>query len=148
MWKGNSRWTDTDVQVNAVYAATSYERFSIVDVVELRTQIFAGFANHWLGESDRLGNPELDFPIGAIFGDRDFFGSEGADTVIKNSKHFASGRSQLFKLEDAGHEMVFDNPEDLARIIIGFCDGTIVGTFEEKDRFVSKIPKGHPDSLK
>ena len=37
MWKGNSRWTDTDVQVNAVYAATSYERFSIVDVVELRT---------------------------------------------------------------------------------------------------------------
>ena len=42
---------------------------------------------------NRLGNPSINFPIGIVFGDSDFFGSEGADEIIKGSRQFASGRS-------------------------------------------------------
>ena len=147
-WKGDDRWTDADLKANVEYAATAYERVSIVDLVELRPEKWLGLGVHSLAEPDRLGNPDLDFPIGAIFGDRDFLGSEVTGQVIKNSKHFASGRSQLFKLEDAGHEMVFENPEMLVKTIIGFFEGTIVGKFEEKPRFEAKIPANHPDYKK
>ena len=43
--------------------------------------------------SDWLGNPDIDFPICIAFGDRDFFGTEGADKIIQNNKYFKSGRS-------------------------------------------------------
>ena len=48
---------------------------------------------HPLQEPDRLGNPEIDFPIGMVFGDADFFGTEGADDIIRQNKHFATGKS-------------------------------------------------------
>ena len=65
-------------------------------------------AIHPLQAADRLGNPKIDFPIGMVFGDADFFGTEGADEIIKQNKHFASGKSQLFKLEDCSHQLVYD----------------------------------------
>ena len=61
-------------------------------------------------EKDRMMNPELDFPVAFVFGDRDFFGSEGADTIVQNNRHFETGRSQLFKLENSGHAVFLDNP--------------------------------------
>ena len=37
-----------------------------------------------LQAKERLGNPEIDFPIGITFGDRDFFGSDnGADQILQ-----------------------------------------------------------------
>ena len=41
----------------------------------------------------RLGNPKIDFPICMAFGDRDFLGTEGAELIVKQNKHFSSGRS-------------------------------------------------------
>ena len=38
---------------------------------------------HPLQAKDRLGNPDINFPIGIAFGDRDKFGSEGAEEIIK-----------------------------------------------------------------
>jgi hypothetical protein len=40
------------------------------------------FAKHPMQSRDRLYNPEIDFPIGIVFGDADFFGSEGADEIV------------------------------------------------------------------
>ena len=39
------------------------------------------------------GNKEIDFPIAMVFGDQDWFGTEGADEIVRNNKHFKSGWS-------------------------------------------------------
>ena len=51
------------------------------------------FAYHPLSAPDRLGNPEIDFPLGVVFADRDYFGSDGADEIVKNNKYFETGQS-------------------------------------------------------
>ena len=79
-------------------------------------------ARHPLQAEDRLGNPSIEFPIGIVFGDNDYFGSEGADQIVKNNKHYESGRSQLFKLEDSTHELLYDQPAKLAELMIAFFD--------------------------
>ena len=40
---------------------------------------YGSFAVHPTTEPDRLGNPDLPFPIAFAFGDRDWIGTEGAD---------------------------------------------------------------------
>ena len=76
---------------------------------------------------DLLGNPKIDFPIAIAYGDRDFFGSEGSDTIIKGNRHFESGlkRSALLRIEDCGHNMFLDQPKVLAELMIGFFEGTL-----------------------
>jgi pimeloyl-ACP methyl ester carboxylesterase len=96
--------------------------------------VYPAFATHPLNQEDRLYNPAIDFPIGVIYGDSDFLGSEGADEIVRHSKYFESGESQLFKLEDSGHNMMFHNYEGLTKIMIGFFKGTIKGRFELKPR--------------
>lgn len=96
------------------------------------TNEYPAFGKHSMASLDRLGNPDIDFPIGIVFGDADFLGSEGSEEIVRSSKFFASGESQLFKLQDCGHNMHFGNPEQLANIIIGFFNGTIKGRFEPK----------------
>ena len=83
----------------------------------------------------------MPFPIGIVFGDRDQFGSTGSDTVVKSSKFFESGESQLFVLENADHNTYIDNPEGLVSIIDGFFTGTIRHVFQEKDRDTFAPPK-------
>ena len=43
------------------------------------------FAKHPLTSADRLGNPNLDFPVAFAFGDSDWVGSEGADRIVKGN---------------------------------------------------------------
>ena len=69
------------------------QRTSIFETVVLMTSKHPMVAYHPLQAEDRLGNPLIDFPIGAVFGDRDYMGSEGADEIVKNNKHFESGSS-------------------------------------------------------
>ena len=86
---------------------------------------------------------DFDFPIAFVNGTRDFFGSaEGSDTIVKNNKHFSSGRSQIFKLQNSGHNVFLDNVDQLTTYMIGFFEGTITGTFELKPRqeFVADTP--------
>ena len=54
---------------------------------------YVGFAKYPMQSKDRLYNPEIDFPIGIVFGDSDFFGSEGSDEIVQNSKYFKTGES-------------------------------------------------------
>ena len=57
---------------------------------------------HSLCSPDMLLNVS-EFPICISFGDRDYLGSEGADMVIKTNKFFATGESQLIRVENCGH---------------------------------------------
>lgn len=54
---------------------------------------FGVFAHHPLSSEDRLGNPDIPFPIGIVYGEQDYFGSDGADFIIRNNKFFAEGSS-------------------------------------------------------
>ena len=112
-----------------------HQRHSILEVVAALPFVPMGYARHSLQAEDRLGNPACDFPIGIVFADSDFFGSEGADDLVRNSKHFATGRSQLFKFEDATHSLPAEKPEELAELLIGFNEGTIRGRFEPKPKY-------------
>ena len=40
---------------------------------------YGAYALHPLTRDDRLGNPEISFPIAFAFGDRDWLGTTGAD---------------------------------------------------------------------
>ena len=93
------------------------------------TMVYLSLGKKSLLSEDRLYNPKIDFPIGIIFGNSDFLGSEGSEEIIQNSKYFATGESQLFKLVDAGHNMQWHNPKGLTNIMIGFFQGTIKGEF-------------------
>ena len=46
---------------------------------------FGGYVHHCLAEEDRLGNPNLPFPIAFCYGDQDWLGTEGADEIIRNN---------------------------------------------------------------
>ena len=72
---------------------------------------FGVFAHHCLTESDRLGNPNLPFPIAFCYGDQDWLGTDGADRIIKGNKFFNDGISQLFILEGSDHLTFLENPE-------------------------------------
>ena len=60
------------------------------------TEKFPSLAIHSMDAEDRLGNPEIDFPIGMCFGDSDFMGTEGADKIVKSNKYFQTGQSQIY----------------------------------------------------
>lgn len=77
---------------------------------------------------------DAEFPIGAVFGDDDFMGSEGIDQIIRENKWFKTGESQLFKLQNAGHNMFFHNPSTLAQLMVDFFEGQIKSKFEIKPR--------------
>jgi len=106
------------------------------------TMHYICLAKHPLQSQDRLYNPKIEFPVGIVFGDSDFLGSEGADEIVKNSKFFETGESQLFKLKNAGHNMNWHNPDGLTDMMIGFFNGTIKGTFELKAR-LEYVPRDY-----
>ena len=81
---------------------------------------------------DRFGNENIDFPIGFAFGDDDWNSSEGVEELVKNNKHFATGRSQIFLIKESQHEIHRDQLDELVRTIFGFLDGSITGRFEPK----------------
>ena len=86
-------YADTHREAAFQYFWTMKERISVVDCAQLLPFKFECYGIHPLQAEDRLGNPDIDFPIGIAFGDRDKFGSEGAEVIIKNNRHFATGRS-------------------------------------------------------
>ena len=86
------------------------------------TEKFPMLAVHDLSGPDRLGNPEIDFPIGMCFGDSDIMGTEGADEIVKNNKYFKSGESQIFKIENATHRLDVEKPTELPKLMIDFFE--------------------------
>ena len=103
---------------------------SCIDLVVYRVQKYMSYAYHPMTAEDRLGNKACNFPIAFCFGDKDIHGSEGADDIVKMNAHYESGRSQLFQVKNCGHNPFWDNPDELCREMIGFFEGTVLGTFE------------------
>ena len=59
------------------------QRNSSFEIAVMMTSKFPMYAYHPLQAADRLCNPKINFPIGIVFGDKDYLGSEGADQIIR-----------------------------------------------------------------
>ena len=68
-------------------------RFSIVNHISCDFKFLGLYSYHPMQAKDRFGNENIDFPIGFAFGDDDWNSSEGVEELVKNNKHFATGRS-------------------------------------------------------
>ena len=69
--------------------------------------MFPSMLRHPMTEVDRLGNPLIKFPIGIAYGTLDAMSSaEGAEQILLGNCHKETGRSQLFLVDDCGHEML------------------------------------------
>ena len=68
---------EEELAANVEMHSLMYARQSVVDIVQMIPHRWLCYASHPLQSDDRLGNK--DFPIAMAFGDRDFFGTEGAD---------------------------------------------------------------------
>ena len=65
----------------------------MIPVVELSIHSTLGFAYHPMQATDRLGGHRIDFPLGYIYADNDWSGSDGADELVKMNKHYKTGKS-------------------------------------------------------
>ena len=77
----------------AHYYALMVQRHGNAEIAALKSCHYFSFPIHSMHETDRMMNPEIDFPVAFCFGDRDFFGTEGADAIVEANRHFESGRS-------------------------------------------------------
>lgn len=116
------------------YSTLMHHRLGVVDVVQMMTHKWLGYSIYPLQKKDRLKNPKIDFPIGIAFGDRDVLGSEGAEDILKENKHFKSGKTQLFKVTNCGSRMPIDQPEKVCNMLIGFFEEETKGVFQVKKR--------------
>ena len=136
-------FTQNFIQSAIHYQSMMLKNIGKQDCVLGKMILFPGFLhNHLFTEQKML--QDFDFPIGFVYGTRDFFGSaEGAHRIVQNNRHFSSGRSQIFKLRNSGHNVFFDSPDVLTEQMIGFFEGTITGTFDLKPRkeFVKDVPE-------
>ena len=60
-----------------------FKRSSCLEVLSVLPLKFPFLVRHSMLSHDRLGNPAIDFPIAYAYGDKDFFGSEGADDIVR-----------------------------------------------------------------
>ena len=67
---------------NHIFTVLAYSEKSDTEKALTRSFLFGAFALHPTNLPDRLGNPELPFPIAFCFGDRDWVGTEGADEIV------------------------------------------------------------------
>ena len=80
---------------------------------------------------DRLGNPACTFPIAYAFGDQDFFSSDlGAEDILKLNLENSGGKSCLFKVCHATHNIFAMQPEELKNRMVGFFSGELAGVWE------------------
>lgn len=87
------RYTEHTVNVVGRYYALMAQRPSKIECTMMNTSRHFASLYHSLQAKDRMMNPEIDFPVAFCFGDRDFFGSEGADAIVEANRHCESGRS-------------------------------------------------------
>ena len=121
------------VAAYVAYQLENYHDPSPLSIAYVSVYKWPLHAHHSMCSPDRLLNWEA-FPICLIFGDRDYVGSEGPDMIIKTSKFFKTGESQLIRVPDSGHMVVSFQSEMLVEMMAGFSNGTMRGRYEEKPR--------------
>ena len=85
----------SEAQAQAIvdYQVLMFSHLSCLEIVEVMPLKYPFLVRHPMTASDMFGSPRVRFPVGHAFGDKDFFGSEGADDVVRQSPEFATGRS-------------------------------------------------------
>merc|ERR1712060_880610 len=134
------------------YYALMTQRWSDMDVVAMKMLKWFCFQEIPFHTADRMLQ-DFDFPIAFVNGTRDFFGSaEGSNKIVENNRFYkdGSGRSQIFKLKNSGHNVFLDNPGDLTEMMIGFFNGTVTHKFDLKPRqeFVEDVDETLGNSMK
>ena len=71
--------------VNYTFIVLAYGKKSDTEKAITASFRYGSFAIHPTTEPDRLGNPDLPFPIAYAFGDRDWTGTEGADDIVRKN---------------------------------------------------------------
>ena len=134
------------------YYALMTQRWSDMDVVAAKMLKWFCFQEIPFHTADRMLQ-DFDFPIAFVNGTRDFFGSaEGSNKIVENNRFYkdGSGRSQIFKLKNSGHNVFLDNPGDLTEMMIGFFNGTVTHKFDLKPRqeFVADVDETPGNEMK
>ena len=125
-----------DIHAYVDYMILMHNRYSVTDSIQLMPFKYIMHSPPTpLTGKDRLGNESLEFPIGMVFGGSDYFGTEGADEIVRNNKHFQSGKSQIFKMKACSHFMPSDAPQELSELMIKFFEGKVSGCFELKPAY-------------
>jgi pimeloyl-ACP methyl ester carboxylesterase len=78
-----------------------------------------------LQSASRLANPDLPFPISFVYGSKDWMDSRGSRQIVRASKFFESGESQLHLLDNATHQMFVTNPAGVAQVMIDNLLGNV-----------------------
>ena len=105
---------------------------------------YGAYAKHPLTTRDRLGNPDLPFPIAFAYGDEDWLGSEGADRICRSNKFYDEGLSQIFVVPQSDHVTYMNNPDALLEFIIGFFNRTLKNSLAHKPRTKTKVITRQP----
>merc|ERR1712151_168962 len=128
---------DEGIESKAVYEAffkyyvETLKRPSAMDVAVMRPFHLPARPQNLMREENRLGNPACNFPIACAFGDQDFFASDqGAEEYLEKNKGFSGGKTCLFKVEKASHEIVTVQSAKLVELMKGFFDGELSGVWE------------------
>ncbi|CDW84874.1 UNKNOWN [Stylonychia lemnae] len=73
------------------------------------------FAFHPLNSDDRLG--KIKIPVSIYYGDTDWMRKDGAEDII-NQNPYKGTQSHIFTISESNHQMFFDNPAELVKIMI------------------------------
>ena len=73
------------------YQVAMFQRLSDLEIVAIRPFKFPFLLIKPMHDIDRLGNPNLDFPIGITFGEWDSFGSDHCGKILLKNRHFFTG---------------------------------------------------------
>ena len=129
--KGNQ--TEEHLDAIARYQVLNTNRSAYCQGALISIIKYPGLLRHPMTATDRLGNPEITFPIALVYGDQDFMSSEeGPEDIVKGNMHFESGRSQIFLIKNCGHNIIQDQPDDSFKVIHGFFEGTLLHHWEPK----------------
>ena len=99
------------------------------------------FCVNSLATPDKLANPDLPFSIAYAFGDRDWVGSDGAESIVKANKYFDTGISQIFSIPESDHLTYLNNSDALVQKMIGFFKQTTTHEFVEHPRTLYPQPR-------
>lgn len=93
---------------------------------------FGLYAHEPLSLESSLADPYFPLPLSFIFGKHDWVSGEGSHDVINANQYKSTGESQLHVVAKAGHDLASDNPDELAKLIIGDLNGTISHKHDSK----------------
>ena len=112
------------------YSMLCFQRLGKIPEAMLKVVNWPTLLIHPMTAEDRLGNPNIKFPIGAVYGDQDYMSSnDSTEDLCKQNVNYESGRSQIFLIENASHVIPQEKPKELSDMMKAFFEGTVTHTW-------------------